>query len=54
MANGLATTDKQAMARAFGTMTRLRRDGDVTDRGFIHQRYKPSKLKATSTERPAK
>jgi len=29
------------------------RDGDVTNRGFPHQRYKPSKPRPTSTERPA-
>jgi len=31
IANGLATTDKQAIARAFGTTTRLRQDRDVTN-----------------------
>jgi len=52
IANGLATTDKRAIARAFGTTTRLGRDRDVTNRGFPHQRYKPSKPGATLTESP--
>ena len=29
------------------------RDRDVTNRGFPHQRYKPSKSRPTSTESPA-
>jgi len=29
------------------------RDRDVTNRGFPHQRYKPGKLRPTSTESPA-
>jgi len=29
------------------------RDRDVTNRGFPHQRYKPSKPRPTSTESPA-
>ena len=29
------------------------RDRDVTNRGFAHQRYKPSKPRPTSTESPA-
>ena len=50
--NGLATTDKRAIARTFGTTTRPRRDRDVTNRGFPHQRYKPSKPGPTLTESP--
>jgi len=52
IASGLATTDKRAIARAFGTTTRPGRDRDVTNRGFPHQRYKPSKPGPTSTESP--
>jgi len=52
IANGLATTDKQAIARAFGTTTKRRRDRDVTNRNFPHQRYKPGKPRPTSTEHP--
>jgi len=52
IANGLATTDKRAIARAFGTTTRLARDPDVTNRGFPHQRYKPSKPGPTLTKSP--
>jgi len=48
----LATTDKQAIARAFGMTTRLRRDRDVTTRGFPHQRYKSGKPRTTSTQSP--
>jgi len=48
----LATTDKQATASAFGTTALPRRDRDVTNRGFLHQRYKPSKLKPPSTKSP--
>jgi len=52
--NGLARTDKQAIARAFGTTTRPGRDCDVTNQGFPHQRYnlKPSKPGPTLTESP--
>ena len=50
IASGLATTDKRAIAMAFGTTTRLGRDRDVTNRGFPHQRYKPSKPRPTLTE----
>ena len=52
IASGLATTDKRAIARAFGSTTRLGRDLDVTNRGFPHQRYKPSKPGPTLTESP--
>ena len=52
IANGLATTDKRAIARAFETTTRPGRDRDVTNRGFPHQRYKPSKPGPTLTESP--
>jgi len=52
IANGLATTDKPAIARAFGTTTTPGRDRDVTNQGFPHQRYKPSKPWPTSTESP--
>ena len=52
IANTLAKTDKQAIARAFGTTTRPWRDRDVTNRSFPHQRYKPSKPRPTSTESP--
>jgi len=52
IANGLATTDQRAIARAFGTTTRPERDRDVTTRGFPHQRYKPSKPGPTLTESP--
>ena len=50
--NGLATTNKRAIARAFGTTTRPGRDREVTSRGFPHQRYKPSKPGLTSGESP--
>jgi len=50
--NRLATTDKRAIAGAFGMMTRLRGDRDVTNRGFPHQRYKPGKPRPTSTKSP--
>jgi len=52
IASGLATTDKQTIARAFGTTTRPGRDRDVTNRGVPHQRYKPSKPGPTLTESP--
>jgi len=52
MVNGLAAADKRAIARAFGMPTRPGRDGDVTNRGFPHQRDKPSKPRPTSTESP--
>jgi len=52
IASGLATTDKRAIARAFGMTTRPGRDGDVTNRGFPHPRYKLSKLGPTLTESP--
>jgi len=52
IANGLATTDKRAIARAFGTTTRPGQDRDVTNRGFPHQRYKPSKSGPTLTASP--
>ena len=52
IANGLATTNKRAIARAFGTTTRTGRDRDVTNRGFPHQRSKPSKPGPTLTESP--
>ena len=48
----LATTDKQAIARAFGTTALPRHDRYVTNRGFLHQRYKPSKRKPPSTKSP--
>ena len=48
----LATTNKRAIARAVRTTTILGQDGDVTNRGFLHQRYKPSKPRATLTESP--
>ena len=50
--SGLATTDKRAIERACGTTTRPGRDRDVTNRGFPHQRYKPSKPGPTLTESP--
>jgi len=53
LTSGLATTDKRAIARAFGTTTRLGQDCDVTNRGFPHQRYKPRKPGPTLTESPA-
>jgi len=52
IASGIATTDQQAIARAFGTTTIPKQDRDITNRGFPHQRYKPSKLRPTSTESP--
>jgi len=52
IASRLATTDKRAIARAFGTTTRPGRDRDVTNRGFPHQRYKPGKPGPTLTESP--
>ena len=50
--DGLATTDKRVIARAFGMTTRPGRDRDVTNRGCPHQMYKPSKPGPTSTESP--
>ena len=50
IASGLATTDKQAIARAFGMTTRPERGHDGTNGGFPHQSYKPSKQRPTSTE----
>jgi len=52
IAKGLTTTDKRAIARPFGTTTRPGPDRDVTNRGFPHQRYKPSKSGPTLTESP--
>jgi len=52
IANRLATADKRAIARALGTRMRPGRDRDVTNRGFPHQRYKPSKPRPTLTESP--
>jgi len=52
IASGLATANKRAIARAFGTTTRPGRDRDVTNGGFPYQRYKPGKSRPTSTERP--
>ena len=52
IANGLASADKRAIARAFGTTTRPGRDRDVTNRGFPDQRYKPNKPGSTLTESP--
>jgi len=52
IASGLATTDKLAISRAFGTTTRPGRDRDVNNRGFPHQRYKPSKPGPALTESP--
>ena len=52
IASRLATTDKRAIARAFGTTTRPGPDSDVTNRGFPHQRYKPSKPGTTLPESP--
>ena len=50
--SGLATTDKGAIARAFGTTTRTGRDRDVTNRGFPNQRYKSGKPGPNLTESP--
>jgi len=52
IAKGLATADKLAIARALGLMTRPGQDRDVTNRGFPHQRCKPSKPRPTSTVSP--
>jgi len=48
----LAATDKQAIRCAFGTTTIPRRDRDVTNGGFPHERYKPRKLRLTASESP--
>jgi len=48
MADGMATIDKLAIARAFGLTMRPGQDPDVTNRGFSHQRYKPTKPRPTS------
>ena len=50
--SGLATTYKQAIARAFGKTSRPGRDRDVTNRGFPDQSYKPSKPRPTLPESP--
>jgi len=52
MASALVITDKRAIARGFGKTTRPGRDLDMTNRGFPHHRYKPSKPGPTSTESP--
>jgi len=52
IASGLAITDTQAIPRAFGTTTRPGRDGNVTNGGFPHQRYKVRKRGPTLTESP--
>jgi len=52
IASRVARTDKQAIARAFGTTAQPKRNSDVTNRGFLHQRYKSSKLWPTSTKSP--
>jgi len=46
----VAKTDEEAIVRAFGMMRRQGRDRDVTNRGFHHLRYKPSKLGLTLSE----
>ena len=48
----LATTNKQAIARPFVTMTIPRRDRDVSNPGFPLQRYKARKPRATATKNP--
>ena len=50
IASGLATTNKQTIALAFGTTTRVRRDRHLTNRGLPHQRHKASKARPTATE----
>ena len=52
LTSGLATTDKQAIARALGMTMRPGRDPDVTNRGFPHHKYNPSKPGPTLTESP--
>jgi len=52
IASWLATTEKRAIAGAFGMTTRPGRERDVTSRGFPHQRYKPSKPGPTLNESP--
>jgi len=48
----VATTKKRARERPFGTMTRPMRDGDVINRCFPHQRYKPKTPRPTLTKSP--
>jgi len=50
IAHMVATTNKQAIVRAFRMMTKPRQDRDVTNPGFPHQRDKPCKLRPTSSE----
>jgi len=52
IASRLATTDKRAIPGAFGRTTRPGGDRDVTNQGFPHQRYKPSKPRPTLTASP--
>jgi len=40
-------------SKGFWDDNETERDGDVTNRSFPHQRYKPSKSRPTSTESPA-
>jgi len=48
--NMLATTDKQAIPRAFGMTTKPRREPNVTNHGFPYQRYKSRKPRPTATK----
>ena len=48
----LATTDKQAILRVFGTTTRPRWYRDITNCVFPHQMYKPSQPRPTLTKSP--
>jgi len=40
-------------SKGFWDDDETKRDRDVTNQGFPHQRYKPSKARPTSTESPA-
>jgi len=44
---------KTGHSKGFWNEDETERDCDVTNRGFPHQRYKPSMLRPTSTESPA-
>ena len=44
--------EKEAIAKAIKTMRRARRASDITNRGFPHQMYKPSKPRPTLSVSP--
>jgi len=45
---------QMAHGKGFWDDDETERDYDVTNRGFPHQRYKPSKPRPTSTESPTR